>query len=68
MYRRYEDPWMLEDRLAEAEVRLENAKDDPTIDDDALIDYYLDVEELKDRVRFAWDDQEYDENCELYGY
>lgn len=68
MYRRYEDPHKVEDLLERAEKRLGEAKakyaDVP--DEDYPIDYiadlYNDVESLRERVNFAWQDQEYDEN------
>ena len=50
MYRQYENPFSLEDELKDAKRRL--AKDPENID------LALEVEELKDRVRFAWDDNE----------
>ena len=50
MYRQYENPFSLEDELKDAKRRLAaNPKN---------IDLALEVEELKDRVRFAWDDNE----------
>lgn len=62
MYRAYEDPWKLEEQLKEAKEDLANDPED--------IDLYLRVEELKERVNFAWQDQEYDEDYarEEYGY
>lgn len=56
MYRQYENPFVLEDELKEAQERLAN--------DPENIDLALDVEELKDRVRFAWDDNA----VEMEGY
>ena len=53
MYRQYENPFSLEDRLKETTKRLS--------EDPENIDLALEVEELKDRVRFAWDDDEADE-------
>lgn len=50
MYRQYENPFSLKDELKDAKRRL--AKDPENID------LALEVEELKDRVRFAWDDNE----------
>ena len=66
IYRQYEDPWKLEDQLAEAKVKLEEAKEklrqDP--DNEKLWDeaehWSLEVNELKERVNFAWQDQEYE--------
>ncbi len=54
MYRQYENPHALEERLEEAKRRLaENPYDE---------DLVLEVEELKERVNFAWQDDEYDED------
>lgn len=56
MYRRYEDPYKLEELLVEAEARLAENPDD---------DYAaIEVAELRDRLRFAWDDNE----AEIEGY
>lgn len=54
MYRQYENPKTLEERLEDAKRRLaENPYDE---------DLVLEVEELKERVNFAWQDEEYDED------
>ena len=54
MYRNYENPHTLEERLEEAKRRLaENPYDE---------DLVLEVAELKERVNFAWQDDEYDED------
>ena len=71
MYRRYEDPYQLEECLDNAKQELEQLKirlesmDENDLDFDSM---YLDmlnladvVEDLKERIRFAWDDDEYDE-------
>ncbi len=63
MYRQYEDPRNLEKLLAKAEAELEAAKDGGATDEE-LMWHVLEVEELKDRVRFAWDDEMYDDTCE----
>lgn len=62
MYRAYENPYRLEKELAEAKEDL--AKDPYDVD------LVLKVEELKERVNFAWQDQEYNEDYarEEYGY
>lgn len=62
MYRQYEDPWKLEDRLEDAKRRLEIAEDEDPDNDDRIIDLLEEIEELKERINFAWQDQEYDEN------
>lgn len=61
MYRQYEDPYVLEKMLEEAEAKLEQAKQEMW-DDDSIIGCIETVEELKERVNFAWQDEEYDEN------
>jgi hypothetical protein len=54
MYRQYENPRTLEERLEEAKRRLaENPYDE---------DLANEVAELKERVNFAWQDDEYDED------
>ena len=60
MFRRYEDPVMLEEMLEEAKEILEEMRL-LDYDEDEIIDQELYVAELKDRVRFAWDDEQYDE-------
>lgn len=67
MYRQYEDPWKVSELLDEAETRLEIAQAAGE-DEDYIIDLMLEVYALKDRLRFAWADQEYDEMVTLYGY
>jgi uncharacterized sporulation protein YeaH/YhbH (DUF444 family) len=66
MYRQYEDPRKLEKMLQDAERRLSDAQASGTDDLDRLIDLHQEVEELRDRVNFAWQDEEYDEleRCE----
>jgi hypothetical protein len=54
MYRQYENPYTLEERLEEAKKRLaENPYDE---------DLANEVAELKERINFAWQDDEYDED------
>ena len=50
MYRQYEDPSILEQRLATMEAQYANDPDN--------IDLAMDITELKDRVNFAWQDDE----------
>ena len=57
MYRQYESPYTLEKRLAEAKEKLANC-----ISDDEREYFAQVVEELKERVNFAWQDDEYDED------
>ena len=52
IYRQYENPWKLEDKLADARKQLaENPENE---------DLALEVHELEERVNFAWQDQEYE--------
>ena len=66
MYRQYEDPHMVEQWLREAEERLKRAKEEFGEEDDRIIDYYQEVEELKERLNFAWQDDEAAEFGEDY--
>lgn len=61
MYRQYEDPMKLEKMLEEVKSELETAKTKNPDDDDRLIDLYNEIESLKERINFAWQDDEYDE-------
>lgn len=64
MYRQYEDPNKLQKMLEQAKDELDCAllEDD---NDDRIIDLVNEVESLKDRINFAWQDIEYDEeNCD----
>ena len=54
MYRQYENPRTLEERLEEAKCRLAQNPNDE--------DLCNEVAELKERINFAWQDDEYDEN------
>lgn len=63
MYRQYEDPYKLGRMLEEARERLAESCDSYGEMD---IDILLEVQELEDRVNYAWQDDEYD--CENYDY
>lgn len=52
MYRQHENPHKLEARLAELQKEFEQRPDD--------IDLYDTIEDLKQRINFAWQDDEYD--------
>ena len=60
MYRQYENPYELNKYLCELEAefdtRFENGK---SLED--LIDLAEDIATLKERINFAWQDEEYDE-------
>ena len=57
MYRQYEDPHTLQERLEKIKEEY-NKETDP----DKKIDLYEAVAELEERINFAWQDIEYDEN------
>lgn len=69
MYRRYEDPYKVGKLLEEAEERYERALREDPENTDLLFDLYTEMEMMRDRVRFAWDDDEYNENYsrDMYG-
>lgn len=54
MYRTYEDPYELEEQLAELKKQRANATDENEIECLAL-----EIHELEERVNFAWQDDEY---------
>ena len=57
MYRQYENPHKLETQLAEVEERIANCTDE------CELEYlYQDRADLKERINFAWQDDEYDED------
>lgn len=60
MHRQYEDPRTLEECLRDAEARLQAARDRGAGFDE-LLDLKDDVDDLKERINFAWQDQEADE-------
>ena len=61
LYRQYEDPHALEKQLAEAKAMYRRAKEEG-IDEDVLMDMSMEINELEERVNFAWQDDEFDED------
>lgn len=59
MYRQYENPYSLENQLKELEAELQEAYA-LGIDMENLIDLQISIADLKDRINFAWQDDEYD--------
>lgn len=57
MYRQYENPYTLEEQLAELKVQRANATDE-----DEIMSLDESIAELKNRINFAYQDEEYDEN------
>ena len=56
MYRRYEDPRKLEKQLAQLKRRYKQ-----TQDEDEKMYLAEEIAELTERVNFAWQDEEYEE-------
>lgn len=65
MYRQYEDPYKIQKMLEAAERELEEAKERGD-DIESLIDLDNEVESLRERLNFAWQDDEYDEMNATY--
>ena len=63
MYRQYENPYKVQEMLTDAERRLAEAQAQGA-DIDVLVGLHDEVEELRERVNFAWQDDEAD----AYGY
>ena len=55
MYRQYENPWTLEDELRELQSRMAE-----TTDEDELMALAEEEAELRDRINYAWQDDEFD--------
>ena len=61
MYRQYESPHRVQELLDEARARLERYYQDLEFDQDAIIDMHNEIADLEERLNFAWQDAEYDE-------
>ena len=53
MYRDYENPRVLEKRLEELKAEIDN----PELDDEERYYLYCDIEDLRQRINFAWQDE-----------
>lgn len=60
MYRVYDNPYKMEERLREAERRLSDLRMGRA-DLETLIDAEQEVNEMRERVNFAWQDWEVDQ-------
>ena len=58
MFRQYEDPYWLEKKLEEAEIEMQQAID--AGDEDMQIALAEEIADLRERVNFAWQDDEWD--------
>jgi len=68
MYRQYEDPRELTKQLDEKRARYEELAervDKGDLDFDVLVDAHEDIAELENRVNFAWQDEEFEENYRI---
>lgn len=78
MYRQYENPRELEKLLESkrtslamlrARMQFHNIDDISTQElEEMSIDLQMQISELEERVNFAWQDEEFEENCARYGY
>lgn len=59
MYRQYENPYKLEKWLEELEKEYQEAIE-ANADEQRIMDLQMDIAELKDRINFAWQDDEFD--------
>lgn len=57
MYRNYENPYDLQERLEKVKEQYNKETDE-----ERKIDLQETIAELEDRINFAWQDIEYDEN------
>lgn len=57
IYRQYEDPRKLEVQLGKLQARY-----DMETNEDELIYLAMEIAELEERINFAYQDEEYDEN------
>lgn len=65
MYRQYENPAKVQKMLEAAEEELARAKEEDPENIDLIIDLDNEVQSLKERLNFAWQDDEYDEDYAL---
>ena len=67
MYRQYENPYKLEERLKKLKEELHKSYA-LGADIDELQDLHLEIHELEERINFAWQDDEYDEDYARENY
>lgn len=60
MCRRYEDPHKLEEELAKAKEALKSINPDTQWSE--YVDLSIHIEDIRQRINFAWQDIEYDES------
>lgn len=59
MYRNYEDPYKLEKQLQDLKKEYCNAVEN-SAPEDTLIDLSIEINSLEERINFAWQDDEYE--------
>ena len=64
MFRRYENPQKLQEQLAALERRYAECD----FDSEESIDLIIAIADLKERINFAWQDDEYESNYMLENY
>lgn len=56
MFRNYENPYTVENKLREVETTYEDRKLAGTLTEEEMFDFEQTIQELKDRVNYAWQD------------
>lgn len=59
MYRNYEDPYKLEKQLRDLKKEYRAATEN-SAPEDTLIDLSIEINSLEERINFAWQDDEYE--------
>ena len=62
IYRQYENPYDLESQLEVEERELADLDSKGLLSEDDIIERQLYIDELRDRINYAYQDEEYDEN------
>ena len=65
MYRNYENVYKLEEILNDLRREYNDALEGDA-DEETLYDLYCAIENIKERINFAWQDDEYDSMCADY--
>ena len=65
MYRQYENPRLLQAQLDNIEAEFADITASGAVDDELYFYYHDKIAELKDRINFAWQDDEYDMAMEV---
>lgn len=61
MYRQYENPYELNKYLCELEAEYQTLIESGVdADEEDFIDLYCEIADIKERINFAWQDDEYD--------